>query len=70
MKRKAVKKVRSAITFEACLKQSTPSAKPLKFGPEGESEISLEADASQKIQVIKLLAIPAGKTFKVTVELC
>lgn len=56
------------IEFECCLQQSTPSAKPLKFGPDGESVITLEADAGQKLEVIKLLSIPAGTMLKVTVE--
>lgn len=57
----------SAITFEAALKQSTPGAKPIRFGPEGEAEIIFEADASQVEQVKKLVG-QFGVTFKITME--
>lgn len=57
------------IEFEGCLKQSTPGAKPIKFGPEGEAEITLEADASQMAEVKKLVGC-AGIMFKITMEVC
>jgi len=41
--------------FIAALKQSTPGAKPVKFGPDGEADISLEADAQQMKEVMKLV---------------
>jgi len=55
------------IEFEACLKGSTPSAKPIKFGAEGEADIILETDAGQMTKVVKLLGL-LGQTFKVTIE--
>lgn len=61
------KKKNGCIEFEACLKQSTPGAKPIKFGPEGEAEIIFEADASQKDAVMQLIG-QYGVIFKITVE--
>ena len=61
------KKRGTKISFTASLKQSTPSSKPIKFGPEGEAEIVLETDAQQMTKVIKLLAF-LGVVFKVTIE--
>lgn len=55
------------IQFLACLKGSTPSAKPLKFGAEGDGEVILETDAGEMAEVIKLLTM-IGTTFKVTIE--
>jgi len=53
--------------FMGSLKQSTPGAKPIKFGPDGESDISLEADAQQKAEVMKLIGRSA-EVFKITIE--
>lgn len=53
--------------FIACLKGSTPSAKPIKFGAEGEADITFETDCGEMAQVIRLLQL-VGKTFKVTIE--
>lgn len=61
------KRKEPTIIFEACLLQSTPAAKPIKFGPEGESHITLEADASQQ-EAVKKLVGRAGVTFKITIE--
>ncbi len=55
------------IQFEACLKASTPSAKPIKIGPEGEATIELETDSSQLAAVVKLLSM-LQTTFRVTIE--
>lgn len=62
------KKADSVIIFEAALKQSTPGAKPIKFGPEGEAEIIFETDASQMEQIKKLIG-QYGCTFKITMEM-
>lgn len=62
-------KNKTSIEFEACLQQSTPAAKPLKFGAEGDSVITFEADAGQKLEVLKLLAIQPGTTFRVRIEI-
>lgn len=62
----ARKKV-SVIEFEACLKQSTPASKPIRFGPEGEAEIILEADASQMNEIKKLVG-QYGVMFKIKME--
>ncbi len=53
--------------FIGALKQSTPGAKPVKFGPDGESDISLEADAQQMKEVMKLVGRSA-EVFKITIE--
>lgn len=53
------------ISFLASLKQSSPASKPLKFGAEGDSEIILEADASQKEEIKKLIG-QYGIVFQVT----
>lgn len=55
------------IVFEACLKQSTPSSKPIKIGGEGEADILLETDSSQLAQVMMLIT-RLGEIFKVTIE--
>lgn len=56
------------ISFLASLKQSSPASKPLKFGPEGDSEIIFEADASQKEEIKKLIG-QYGVVFKITLTL-
>lgn len=61
------KKKNNIIEFEAYLKQSTPGAKPIKFGPEGEAEIIFETDASQREEVMKLVG-QYGVVFKIKVE--
>ncbi len=61
------KKRGTKISFTASLKQSTPSSKPIKFGPEGEAEIILETDAQQMTKVVRLLGF-LNTTFKVTIE--
>lgn len=53
--------------FIGALKQSTPGAKPVKFGPDGESDISLEADAQQMREVMKLIG-RSSEVFKITIE--
>lgn len=53
--------------FEACLKQSSPSSKPIKFGAEGDSEITLEAPASEMAQIVKMLTL-LGETFIVKIS--
>ena len=58
---------KNKITFEAVLKQTTPVAKPIKFGPDGDSEIIFEADASQQ-EAIKQLIGQSGVVFKITME--
>lgn len=63
---KAAKKKKPMIKLEACLKQSTPSAKPIKFGPDGEADIIFETDGSQMTEVVKLLAF-LGTTFTLTI---
>ena len=55
------------ITFTACLKQSTPGAKPIRFSGDGAAEITLEADAGEMAKVIRLLTM-LGTSFKVTIE--
>lgn len=55
------------IVFEACLKQSTPSSKPIKIGGDGEADILLETDSQQLAQVMRLIT-RLGETFKVTIE--
>ena len=58
---------KTKITFIACLKGSTPSAKPIKIGPEGEADILLETDSQQIAEVMRLITL-LGTTFKVTIE--
>lgn len=53
--------------FIGALKQSTPGAKPIKFGPDGESDISLETDAQQMKEVMKLIGRSA-EVFRITIE--
>jgi hypothetical protein len=60
-------KPRIVAQFIAALKQSTPGAKPVKFGPDGESDISLETDAQQMREVMKLVGRSA-EVFKITIE--
>jgi len=55
------------ITLLACLKQTTPNAKPIKIGGEGEAEIVLETDAQQLTQVLRLVPL-LGQMFRVTVN--
>ena len=54
------------ITFQACLKQSTPSSKPIKFGAEGDSELTLEVPAQEMAKVVKMLTL-LGETFIVKI---
>ena len=58
---------KSEIVFEACLQQSTPGARPIKFSAEGDSVITLEADASQQEEIKKLVG-KYGIVFRVTLE--
>jgi len=54
-------------TFEAALQQSTPGAKPIKFGPEGDGNITFEFPDSESSKVQKLIG-KAGVTFKISIE--
>ena len=56
----------NTITFEACLKQSTPGAKPIKFSGDGSAEITLEADAGEMANIVRLLTM-LDTTFRVTI---
>jgi len=58
---------KAVIEFEAALQQSTPGAKPIKFGPEGDSTITFEADASQMNEIKKLVG-QYGVIFKISLE--
>ena len=58
---------KSICQFEAALKQSTPGARPVKFGAEGDSTIEFEVDASQAAEIKKLVGL-SGVVFKITVE--
>lgn len=62
-----MKKGQGVIQFEAALKQSTPGAKPLKFAPEGDCELTLEVPASEVVAMIRLVGL-AGVTFRITME--
>lgn len=61
-----MKKNKDEIEFIACLKQSTPGAKPIKFSGDGAAEITLEADAGEMASVIRLLTM-LDTTFRVTI---
>ena len=58
---------KTEIKFEACLQQSTPAAKPVKFAADGSSTLIFEVDASDKLEIIKLLAF-SEQTFMVTIK--
>ena len=60
-------KKKDVIIFSACLLQTTPGARPVKFSAEGDSTITFEADASQMCEIKKLVGL-SGVVFKITVE--
>ena len=60
-------KKKEIIIFEACLQQSTPGARPLKFSAEGDCILTLEVDASQQ-EAIKRLVGQYGVVFHVAME--
>lgn len=55
------------VKFRAALQQSTPSAKPIKFGPDGDGNITLEFPASDSGEIQKLIGT-AGIIFDVSIE--
>lgn len=60
-------KTTDEIAFTACLKQSSPSSKPIKFGSDGDSEITLEVASEDMAQVVKMLTL-LGETFVVRIS--